>query len=189
MPVDDISAITSAAVAVQPGAAEQSQAQDKGPGRELTDEEKKEVKELRQRDKEVRAHEMAHVAAGGQYVRGGASFEYQSGPDGKRYAVGGEVSIDTSPVKGDPEKTIEKMRIVRKAALAPADPSAKDRQVAAKASQEMTKAQQELRKQRQEDGGDAAAGEPGKSIASYTQSGAAVHAPSLSDANMLDLIA
>ncbi len=116
----------------------------------LSKEEQQEVQELKSRDQEVRAHEMAHIAAGGQYVRGGASFEYQTGPDGKRYAVGGEVSIDTSSVSGDPEATIQKMRVVRSAALAPAKPSSQDRSVAAQAAQKENKARQEMVKEQKE---------------------------------------
>ncbi len=114
---------------------------------ELTDEEKQQVQKLEVRDREVRAHEMAHIAAGGQYVRGGANFEYQTGPDGKRYAVGGEVSIDSSEVSGDPEATVRKMQVVRKAALAPAQPSAQDRAVAAQASQTQVQARAEIREE------------------------------------------
>ena len=99
-----------------------------------TDKDAQEVRQLANLDREVRAHEAAHVAAGGQYVRGGATFQYQKGPDGKMYAVGGEVSIDTSPVKGDPQATISKMEAVKSAAMAPADPSGQDRAVAAAAS-------------------------------------------------------
>ena len=55
------------------------------------------VRELQQSDAEVRRHEAAHAAAGGEFA-GAPTFTYQTGPDGKRYAVGGEVSIDTSPV-------------------------------------------------------------------------------------------
>jgi hypothetical protein len=72
------------------------------------------------------------------------SFTYQRGPDGAQYAVGGEVSIDLSPVQGDPQATIEKMRIVRAAAMAPAEPSGQDRAVAAQAMQIMLQAQSEL---------------------------------------------
>jgi len=110
----------------------------------LTDEEKREVEELKTRDAEVRAHEQAHVAAGGAFVQGGASFSYETGPDGKRYAVSGEVQIDTAEVKGDPRATIRKMNQVRKAALAPANPSAQDRSVAATASRKLVNAQREL---------------------------------------------
>lgn len=117
---------------------------------ELTDEEKKEVEELKKRDMEVRSHEQAHVAAGGAYVRGGPSFSYQTGPDGNKYAIGGEVSIDTSSVSGDPEATIRKMQVVRKAALAPANPSSTDRSVAAAASQKMNTARMELAKEKSE---------------------------------------
>ena len=31
----------------------------------------------------------AHLSAAGAYAHGGASYEYELGPDGKRYAVGG----------------------------------------------------------------------------------------------------
>ena len=98
-------------------------------------EEQAEIAELKRRDQEVRQHEAAHMAAGGAYVRGGASYSYQPGPDGRRYAVGGEVSIDASPVGDNPEATIAKMQRVRGAALAPANPSGQDLAVAARASQ------------------------------------------------------
>lgn len=103
----------------------------------------KQLSELKARDREVRAHEAAHQAVGGQYA-GAISYVYQRGPDGAQYAVGGEVSIDTSPVEGDPQATIEKMRTVRAAALAPAEPSPQDRAVAAQAMQIMLQAQSEL---------------------------------------------
>ncbi|WP_138437196.1 putative metalloprotease CJM1_0395 family protein [Marinobacter shengliensis] len=109
----------------------------------LTDAELKELSELKARDREVRAHEAAHQAVGGQYA-GAMSFTYQRGPDGAQYAVGGEVPIDVSPVAGDPQATIEKMRVVRAAAMAPAQPSAQDRAVAAQAMQTMLQAQSEL---------------------------------------------
>jgi hypothetical protein len=104
-------------------------------GKDLTRAQQEEVQQLQQRDREVRSHEQAHIAAGGAYIRSGARYEFERGPDGQNYAVGGEVSIDTSPVKGDPEATIRKMQTVRSAALAPAEPSNADRAVAAKAAQ------------------------------------------------------
>ncbi len=99
--------------------------------------------DLKARDREVRAHEAAHQAVGGQYA-GSISYVYERGPDGGQYAVGGEVSIDTSLVQGDPQATIEKMRTVRAAALAPAEPSPQDRAVAAEAMQLMLQARSEL---------------------------------------------
>ncbi|MFP4521204.1 MAG: putative metalloprotease CJM1_0395 family protein [Fibrobacterota bacterium] len=116
----------------------------------LSDEEKKEVEELKKRDREVRNHEQAHVAAGGQYVKGGPTYEFQTGPDNKRYAVGGHVDIDTSP-ESDPEKTIAKMQQVKRAALAPAEPSGADRAVAGKASSREAEARAELREEKQEE--------------------------------------
>lgn len=113
-------------------------------GKTLTEEEQKQVDELKARDAEVKAHEQAHIAAGGSYVRGGASYDYQTGPDGKKYAVGGEVSIDTSPVEGDPQATINKAQVILKAALAPAEPSRQDKSVASQARQMMASARKEL---------------------------------------------
>ena len=88
----------------------------------LTEQEQAEVDALKARDRQVRAHEQAHAAIGGAYA-GAPSYTYQVGPDGQRYAVGGEVKIDASPIPGDPEATLEKMRVVERAALAPAEPS------------------------------------------------------------------
>jgi len=110
----------------------------------LTSEEQAQVDELKAKDQEVRTHEMAHVAAGGQHVTGGPSYEYEIGPDGKGYAVGGTVGIDTSPVAGDPEATIAKMQTVVAAALAPSKPSGQDLKVAAAARQAEAKARAEL---------------------------------------------
>ena len=114
---------------------------------ELSASQQQSVRDLATRDRAVRAHEQAHLAAAGGFARGGPSFTYQTGPDGVRYAVGGEVSIDTSPVEGDPQATLEKARAVIAAANAPADPSAQDRAVAAAAAQMAARAQAELTQQ------------------------------------------
>ena len=77
---------------------------------DLGSEELDQLRELQERDREVRSHEQAHISAGGSLVNGGASYTYQTGPDGKQYAVGGEVSIDTSKVPNDPDATMDKAR-------------------------------------------------------------------------------
>lgn len=112
---------------------------------ELSEEERRLLNELRARDAEVRAHERAHLAAAGPYANGAPTFEFQTGPDGRQYAVGGEVSIDSSPVPGNPEATVRKAQTIKRAALAPREPSAQDRQVAAQAAQMEAKARQEVR--------------------------------------------
>jgi hypothetical protein len=109
----------------------------------LNDDQKEQVKDLKKRDTEVKSHEQAHMASGGSLVQGGATFEYQNGPDGRMYAVGGEVKIDTSPER-TPDATIRKMQQVRRAALAPAEPSGTDRAVAAQAAQIEAQARMEL---------------------------------------------
>lgn len=112
--------------------------------KELSEDDAKRVQELKKIDAEVRSHEQAHLAAAGGLARGGASFSYTKGPDGKRYATAGEVSIEIAPVDGKPEETIRRMQQVRRAATAPANPSGQDRAVAAQASREEVKARAEL---------------------------------------------
>jgi len=91
------------------------------------------LRQLQSIDKQVRAHEKAHMNAAAGIVRGGASFTMQVGADGKQYAVGGEVSVDTSKVVNDPQATILKARQIQRAAQAPIDPSRQDRAIAANA--------------------------------------------------------
>lgn len=108
----------------------------------------REIEELERRDAEVRAHEQAHAATGGQYASS-PQYDYETGPDGRRYAVGGQVSIDISEEQ-TPEQTIRKMQQVRAAALAPAEPSPQDLQVAAEASRKAFEARAELAEDNQQ---------------------------------------
>lgn len=112
-------------------------------GRELSEEEKQQVEQLKARDREVRAHEQAHLAAlGGE--GGSAKFSYETGPDGNRYAVEGEVPVSIGSVPGDPRATIEKARRVARAAVAPAQPSGADQRARARAQQVEAEARQKL---------------------------------------------
>lgn len=112
--------------------------------KELTETERTQVEKLKARDKEVKQHEQAHLVVAGQYAVSGASYNWQQGPDGKKYAVGGEVQIDTSEVPEDPRATINKMEQVKRAALAPVNPSTQDYQVAARAENTASQARAEL---------------------------------------------
>lgn len=116
---------------------------------QLSEAEQAQLVELSARDREVRAHEAAHANAGGRFA-GSASFSYQRGPDGQNYAVGGEVAISTGAIAGDPQATIQKAQIVRRAALAPAQPSSQDRAVAAQAAALELAARNELQLQQAE---------------------------------------
>ncbi len=110
---------------------------------DLSANERQQLSQLQQRDSEVRAHEAAHIAAGGSVVNGGASFTYQEGPDGKLYAIGGEVPISISS-GSTPNESIAIARQVQAAALAPASPSPQDLKVAASAAMMEARARQEL---------------------------------------------
>lgn len=110
--------------------------------RTLTPEQQQQVQKLKQIDQKVREHEAAHMAAGAG-LTGGAHFEYVRGPDGRQYAVAGEVKIEVSAAQ-TPQQTLEKARRIQAAALAPADPSSQDRAVAAQAAQMAAQAQAEI---------------------------------------------
>ncbi|BDU75029.1 putative metalloprotease CJM1_0395 family protein [Mesoterricola silvestris] len=125
---------------------------------ELSPEAKAQVAKLQARDAAVKAHEAAHIAAGAGVVTSGASYAYQRGPDGRNYAVGGEVSVDTSPVKGNPQATLAKASRIMAAAMAPADPSGQDRSVAAAASSMASQAAVELAAKGAKQGGKPSSG-------------------------------
>lgn len=135
-----------AAVAAGSGPAASSGSAD-ADSESLSDEEQRQVDEMKRRDREVRTHEQAHKTAGGAHT-GSIRLSYQMGPDGKRYAVGGSVPIDVSPVAGDPAATLRKMEVVARAANAPASPSGPDRAVAAQARRAMQQARAQLAAER-----------------------------------------
>jgi hypothetical protein len=116
---------------------------------ELNTEEQREVQQLRARDREVRAHEQAHVAASGSIGVSGPRYSYEDGPDGKRYAVGGSVNFQVPPANS-PAEEIRLAAQLRRMALAPANPSGTDRAVAADASRKEAQARRELQQENME---------------------------------------
>ncbi len=95
-------------------------------------------------DATVRAHEHAHLVLLGPYARAGPQYSYIVLPDGKRFAVGGSVSVDLKPVPGNPEASIRKAKAVRRAAYAPMQPSSADMHVATEAYRLEMQAKREL---------------------------------------------
>ncbi len=90
---------------------------------------------LQERDQEVHEHEQAHFRAAGELALSGPVItDYVDGPDGRRYADGGHVMIDTSQT-GDPREDLRRGQIILRAAEAPeevhSDLSDADRKVAA----------------------------------------------------------
>jgi hypothetical protein len=110
----------------------------------ISEQDLQQLRQLKSRDLVVRAHEAAHLAAASGIVVGGTSYSYQRGPDGVQYAIGGEVSIDTSKVAGDPNATLQKAQQIQAAALAPTQPSSQDRIVAARAAKMAIEAKAEI---------------------------------------------
>ncbi len=132
---------------------ETNDANDANNPSDLPQGERAEVRKLQARDREVRSHEQAHKAAAGDLASGGPSFQYETGPDGHRYAVGGEVQISTRE-GSTPEETLRNAERVRRAATAPEQPSSQDRRVAAEATQAAQKARTEIQAERDQAGRD-----------------------------------
>lgn len=105
------------------------------------------LEELKNRDRDVIKHEEDHYSTGREFADGKPEYDFQIGPDGKRYRIGGHVNINMSEIEGDPKATIRKAEIIKMSSLAPDEPSSQDYMVAGQADQMKTKAMQELSKQ------------------------------------------
>jgi len=95
----------------------------------LNDQERTQLRELQNRDAEVRIHEAQHFRAAGGLAKGTPNYTYQQGPDGQFYAVGGNVQLQTSR-GSDPEQAKRDAQSFSNAAQAPGDASAQDISVA-----------------------------------------------------------
>lgn len=116
----------------------------------LSPAEEEQLNKLKEVDAKVKQHEAAHLAAAGSLATGGATYTYQTGPDGKQYAVGGEVQISLSG-SDNPDETIRNMQTAQRAALAPSDPSGQDRSVAQQAAKLEAQASSEKSSSKNED--------------------------------------
>jgi hypothetical protein len=132
----------------EPAGAGGASGQAEGPLKKLSPEEEAQVSKLAQRDQEVKTHEQAHVAASGG-LAGSPSYTYQTGPDGKKYAVGGEVSISRGG-SSNTDQALSDAQSVKRGALAPAQPSSQDRAVAAKAEADIRRLQAKKSQENQE---------------------------------------
>jgi len=117
--------------------------------KELSREEQQAIRDLQVRDRQVRAHEQAHVAASGRIAVSAPQYEFETGPDDRQYAVGGRVNY-TMPAARCPEDKLLLAQQLKRMAMAPADPSPKDRATAAKASGKEARARQEMREEEAE---------------------------------------
>lgn len=135
-----------------PDGTDSAKGNDEKPGQtkptELTPAELRRVAELERIDAEVRAHEQAHINAGRGLITSGPNYDYTYGPDGKQYAVAGEVGIDTSAER-EPRANIDKGQRIQDAALAPIDPSPQDYRVAATGKQLEEQGRVDLREEQQ----------------------------------------
>lgn len=117
-----------------------------GIDKNLSSEEQQQVTELKIRDTEVRAHEQAHIAAAAGINASAPSFGYKTGPDGKQYAVSGEVNVSFTQ-SNDPRENIDKAQTMKAAALAPAQPSSQDLDAARSADKIIADAEKQLQQE------------------------------------------
>ena len=89
------------------------------------------LEKFKTKDAEVKSHEQAHATIG--HTTSPISYNFQEGPDGKIYAVGGSVKLDTS-IPDDPKAAAFKLDLLQKAASAPAETSSADNMIASQAN-------------------------------------------------------
>ena len=128
-------AIGAAAHAVKPddGTAPDAAKQRGVDGKPMSEGDEALLKKLRARDAKVRGHEAAHVIAAGGQAQGLPTYAYQTGPDGRRYAIGGSVNISILQT-GDEEANVRRANKAYRAAMATGEPSTRDMQTAQRAT-------------------------------------------------------
>ncbi|MCA9775661.1 MAG: hypothetical protein KC800_03060 [Candidatus Eremiobacteraeota bacterium] len=110
----------------------------------------KQLKKLQDRHDEVVRHEEAHYREAGHLALSTPQLsDFVQGADGKMYATGGHVMIDTSET-GDPEKDLIRGKTIVRSAEAPlsvdSDMSQADKNVAGKGRRMMERSRQKLDK-------------------------------------------
>ncbi|MCP4269219.1 MAG: hypothetical protein GY777_27230 [Candidatus Brocadiaceae bacterium] len=83
-------------------------------GRQPSPEEQKEIEKIRKNSRNVKRRELVYRAVVGNHVRGAASFQYETGPDGMKYAIAGHTAIDTRPIINNPEASIRKAQAIKR---------------------------------------------------------------------------
>ncbi|MDC0932407.1 putative metalloprotease CJM1_0395 family protein [Arcobacteraceae bacterium] len=89
------------------------------------------LEKFRNKDSEIRTHEQAHASIG--HTTSPISYNYQEGPDGKMYAVGGSVRLDTS-IPDEPTAAAFKLEMIQKAALGVTNLSSADGAIASQSN-------------------------------------------------------
>ncbi len=107
---------------------------EEGPG-ELSGADKALLEKLKARDSLVRGHETAHIMAAGGQTAGPAQYTYQTGPDGRPYAIGGSVNIAVVSSPVNDEDAARQAETARRAATANGGMSLRDMQVAMRATE------------------------------------------------------
>jgi len=89
------------------------------------------LEKFKNKDAEIRTHEQVHASIG--HTTAPISYSYQQGPDGKMYAVGGSVRLETS-MPDDPKAAAFKLDMLQKAASAPSNTSGADNAIASQSN-------------------------------------------------------
>lgn len=84
---------------------------------------KQQIERMKSWESHVKSHELAHILTGGGHISS-AGYTYAYGPDGKKYIVGGAVSV--SVPGGLNHESIAKLQRLEQAAVAASDHSQQD---------------------------------------------------------------
>ncbi len=85
------------------------------------------LEKFKSMDSNIRSHEQAHASSGTTTTP--IQYSYQVGPDGKMYATGGHVRLDTS-IPSDPKSAAIKLDQIKRSATSSVDSSSADMSIA-----------------------------------------------------------
>jgi|GEM_PF-4441125 len=104
-----------------------------------------ELRDLQRSDRQVRVQENLQRQMAAGFVRGAPVYEYEEGPDGRRYAVAADTEFELPDARaGDPREAARDAANARRAALASAISSPAEQAFAARAASAEARARAEI---------------------------------------------
>ena len=105
-----------------------------------------ETSKLKDQESSIVSHVQAHLSSGGSLVSS-PSYLYTTSKDGRRFISSGDVSFKAFGMAGDPSLQLYLAKAIQKVALAPRDPTPRDRSISILAQALESFAQKSLKEQ------------------------------------------
>lgn len=129
----------------EPSAAAQAAAASAAESSVVTTDDLRELRDLQRSDRQVRVQENLQRQLAAEFVRGAPVYEFEEGPDGRRYAVGADSDFQLpNQASSDPRQAARDAASARQAALASAVSSPAEQAFAARAASAEARARAEI---------------------------------------------